>query len=106
MRPLRLMADYQCYPLWEAGEAIGNVDPRSLDISSDLADALIAWGNEYTAMLNWEDPASSGFADEATAEAWVLAGGLLASRLRDEGIVVHYFYEGGKPAGQLVARTE
>lgn len=105
MRTLRLMADYECFPLWEAGDAVGNVDPWSLDIPGELAAALSTWGDEYTATLNQEDPTASGFADEPTAPAWVLAGARLADRLRDEGVAVQYF-EDGWPSKGLVAGAE
>ena len=97
------MPNYDCYPLWE-GDAVGNVDPWSLDIPSDLAAALTAWSDEYTATLNQLDPPASGFTDETTAEVWLLLGARLAARLRGEGFAVEYFYD-GKRARDLVART-
>ena len=96
------MADYECYPLWE-GDGIGNVDPWSLDISSDLAAAITAWGDEYDATLNREDPAASGFADVSTAESWLVMGAHLAAWLRREGITVEYVHH-DNPARDLVAR--
>ena len=95
------MADYQCYPLWE-GDGIGNLDPWSLDIPGDLAAAVTAWGDEYDATLNQDDPAASGFTDLAAAETWLLAGARLAARLRRQGIAVDYFHH-GQEARDLVA---
>ncbi len=99
---LRLMADYECYPLWDAAAAATNVDPASLDIPHDLAAALAAWGDEYTVTLNRSDPAASGFTDERAAQTWLKTGAELAARLRAEGIRVHYFHE-GTGARDLVA---
>jgi hypothetical protein len=96
------MADYECYPLWE-GDGPGNVDPSSLDISGDLAVAITAWGGEYDATLDRENPAASGFADQPAAEAWLRRGAQLAARLRGEGMATDYFHD-GKPASDLVAR--
>ena len=62
MRVLKVSADYQCYPLWDAtpGE-FGNIDPRDLPISSELAVRLINWARRFDATLNEDDPVSSGF---------------------------------------------
>ncbi len=89
----------------EVGDALRNVDPWSLDIPSSLAASLATWGDEYAATLSREDPAFSGFANEAMARAWVLTGALLATRLRDAGISVEYFHD-GKSSRDLVARAE
>ena len=97
------MADYECYPLWE-GDGLDDLDPWSLNIPSDLAAAITAWGDEYDATLNREDPAASGFTDVSTAEAWLLTGAHLAARLRREGIAVQYVHH-GTPSRDLVART-
>jgi hypothetical protein len=93
------MADYECHPLWEAGE---NIDPWSLGLPGDLAHALSAWGDDYTATLNRSDPRASGFADVPAASAWLLQGAHLAARLREEGFAVDYFHD-GEHAPELVA---
>ena len=71
-RHLRLMADYECFPLWEDGEGlVGNVDPASLPISAELQIALQQWATRYDATLNREDPAQSGFASYEDEEAFL-----------------------------------
>ena len=99
VRRLRLMADYGCHPLWEAGD---NIDPWSIGLPGDLAHALQAWGADYTATLKGSDPHASGFADEPAASAWLLRGAHLAARLREEGFAVDYFHDGER-APELVA---
>lgn len=94
---LRLMADYECYPVWNAEAATTNLDPGGLEIPRDLATALTAWGDEYTATLNRSDPAVSGFTDERAAQTWLRTGAELAARLRAQGISVDYFHEGQAP---------
>jgi len=85
------MADYDCFPLWD--EDGRNVDPWSLAIPADLANALAAWSSAYTATLNSNDPLASGFADEAARSGWLHRGEDLAHRLRDHGMTVEYVHD-------------
>src|SRR4051812_18027096 len=62
---LRLMTDYDCYPIWERTPGgLRNVAPESLPIPADLAKAIEAWADRYDNILNREDPASTAFASE------------------------------------------
>lgn len=91
MRVIKLMADYHCFPLWEAspGKA-GNVNPQDLPISPALRDALIVWAKKYTATSNIDDPKSSGFDSEEKIEEFRNEGDDLAQRLQDElGVTYH-----------------
>lgn len=61
---IRVLTDYYCHPLWVTypdGE-LDNIAPESLPISRELADSLDRWADEFDAILNEDDPASSGFA--------------------------------------------
>jgi len=79
------MADYQCFPLWEASPgAVGNIDPKDLPISSSLQQELMAWAAKFDATLNMDDPASSGFKSELEADEFRMNGEALAQRLRKE----------------------
>jgi hypothetical protein len=78
------MPDYQSYPTWRPGGEEYNVDPEKLPISKALADELNAWGDEYDATLNLDDPASSGFPDDAAENAFAERGVDLARRLAAE----------------------
>lgn len=85
MRVIKLMADYQCYPLWEASPGIvGNIDPEDLPISSSLQQKLIAWAEKFTATLNMDDPPRSGFESEQEASEFRQEGAMLAQYLRNE----------------------
>ena len=95
------MADYECHALWDAGV---NVDPWSIGIPGDLADALGAWAAEYTATLDPSNPPDSGFADESAARAWLTHGDHLAAQLRLAGFAVDYVHDSQR-AVDLVART-
>jgi hypothetical protein len=85
MRTIKLMPDYQCFPLWEASPGqVGNIDPKNLPISNDLRTQLIMWAETYDATLNMNDPACSGFqSDEAEAQ-FKRIGSKLGERLREE----------------------
>jgi len=85
VRAIKLMADYQCYPLWEASsEVVGNIDPETLPLSKELIDRLNTWANDYDATLNLDDPAASGFANEQAKEEFASRAIMLAEDLRSE----------------------
>lgn len=54
------MPDYQCFPLWDMEEP-DNIDPRDLPLKKDTINDLFQWAEKYDAILNWDDPALSGF---------------------------------------------
>jgi len=99
---LRLMADYECYPLWGSEGGLRNLNPLDLPITGDLATALTEWADEYTATMERTNPRISGFLDVAAAEAWLSAGAELANRLRQQGVDVDYIHD-GQSAADLVA---
>lgn len=85
MKTIKLMADYQCFPLWEASPGkFGNIDPNSLPISESLRDQLIGWADAYDRTLNIENPIASGFANVDAIENFNTQGIELASSLQKE----------------------
>ena len=85
MRAIKLMADYQCHPLWGLSpEEFGDIDPESLPISTGLKEALADWARTYDATLNMADPASSGFESEEARARFRQQGELLALQLKEE----------------------
>jgi hypothetical protein len=70
VRKIKVMADYDCWPLWETSPGIENVDPETLPISRELARDLAAWQAKYDATMVRDDPASSGFHDDEVEYAW------------------------------------
>jgi len=85
MRTIKLMPDYQCFPLWEASPGqVGNIDPESLPISPDLRTQLLVWANTYDATLNVDDPACSGFQSNEAEVEFKRMGNELGERLRSE----------------------
>jgi hypothetical protein len=85
MRVIKLMADYQCYPLWEASPGVvGNIDPDELPISERLREDLALWAEQYNNTLNIGNPAESGFTSDSAKEEFKRMGLELGERLKDE----------------------
>mgnify|MGYP003576611809 FL=1 len=79
------MADYQCFPLWEASPGeVGNIDPDALPISQNLKDRLAAWARAFDATLNMDYPPNSGFESDEVETEFKRAGCRLAEQLRVE----------------------
>ncbi len=84
-RAIRLLADYDCWPLWEASPGrVDNIDPAHLPISEALGRDLAAWADRFDAILNRDDPAASGFDSPEQAAVFTADGVALAARLRLE----------------------
>jgi hypothetical protein len=69
---VKLMADYECFPLWEVlDDGTNNLNPDSLPLTDELKVALRNWAASYDRTLNRDYPPESGFAtpeDEAAFE--------------------------------------
>lgn len=90
VRNLRLMADYECWPLWESGAAAYNVDPASIPLSDHLRKQLCRWAERYDDTLDRDIPQNSGFPSEAEAQEWINNGRRLAELLRHELPAQHW----------------
>lgn len=86
IRTVKLMPDYQCFPLWWGpGEAeMGDIDPRDLALSDGLVAALSAWAAEFDSFLNWDDPANSEPNTPEVEQAFRKTGTELRDRLQAE----------------------
>ncbi|MFI9719712.1 hypothetical protein ACIHFE_08655 [Streptomyces sp. NPDC052396] len=85
-RLIRVMADYDCHPLWVPDFPEYNVspdDPR-LSLSPELAQRLDRWALEYDGILVRDDPASSAFPSEEAERAFIATGKALARQLARE----------------------
>lgn len=83
MRKIKLMADYDCFPLWEASkDKLENIDPNSLKISGDLKESLYRWGKAYDTTLNQDYPPDSGFTTEREAEKFEQEGRRIFNELK------------------------
>ena len=85
MRTIKLMADYQCFPLWEASPGqVGNIDPKELPISDELKLQLLKWAQVYDGTLNRDDPTCSGFQSHEAEVEFKNLGNELGARLQAE----------------------
>ena len=89
MKLIKVMPGYHCWPLWEAGDAIGDIDPATLPVSGGLQTDLIAWADEFDTNLNRDDPAASGFATPEARVQFDRRGAQLAERLATELLATH-----------------
>jgi hypothetical protein len=84
MKAVKVMADYDCMPIWAADDgAYGDMPPHILGLSSELEDALLDWQDAFDASLNVRDPANSHWTKERS-DAHVAQGLDLARRVKQE----------------------
>lgn len=82
---IKLMADYECYPLWWASSGkAGDIDPETMPLSEETVSRLGKWADIYDAKLNWEDPNSSGFPTLEAKAAFEQEGISLWKQLQKE----------------------
>ncbi|WP_324832818.1 hypothetical protein [Pseudomonas saxonica] len=85
MKHIKLMADYDCHPLWNmTSEKYGDISPDELPISKKLQSRLLEWAAKYNDTLNRENPAHSGFASEEQEYEFKKEGALIADLLQTE----------------------
>ncbi|MEU7528100.1 hypothetical protein AB0A74_20395 [Saccharothrix sp. NPDC042600] len=85
---VRLAPEWGTDPLWvrKAGDPIpANYSAdrlgRDFGVPAHLVAAIDAWDDEFQAVYDPDDPADSGFPDEATTAAWHERGERLAEQL-------------------------
>lgn len=85
MKHIKLMADYQCYPLWNVspGES-GDIDPSELPISKGLQQHLLKWVAIYNETLDQDYPPNSGFKTQELEIKFKVEGERLAECLKVE----------------------
>jgi len=85
MRKIKVMADYQCYPLWDMSPGkYGDIDPHTLPISDDLKHKFVKWARAFDDTLDTTNPVNSGFKSEEAEAAFKAEGIRLAEQLQDE----------------------
>ncbi|KAF1062276.1 hypothetical protein DX980_04660 [Burkholderia gladioli] len=85
MRKLKVMADYQCHPLWDMSPGMyGDVDPNTLPISPELRQQFADWARAFDETLDTSNPANSGFRSTEAEVAFKATGVALAERLQKE----------------------
>lgn len=88
---LKLMADYQCFPLWWlGGRPIGMIEPDVLPLSEELKRRLSGWAAVYDRLMQTD----YRWPTAAAQAAFVREGRVLLAALRDAlgpGYEVWYF---------------
>lgn len=85
MKRIKLMADYECYPLWIGSDGeVGNIGPDFLPISDFLKNELNDWSDEYNKTLILDNPLESGFKTINEEIAFREKGKYLQERLQIE----------------------
>jgi len=99
MRRIKLMADYECWPLWEASPGVvGNVDPNSLGLSASTLDALGRWAKHYDSFLNIDSPLDSREVSPEEQDSFTSEGRRLWALLQVElsGTCEVLYFESGQ----------
>lgn len=94
---LKLMAEYDSWPLWSPPRPVGNVDPSTLPLTANLRHRLSEWAAAYDATLNRADPLRSGFASVSDEQAFVAEGCRLLEDIRrelGESYEVRFYHDG------------
>lgn len=85
MKNIKLMADYQCHPLWDMSpDEYGDIAPCELPISDELQLRLSKWAAVYDETLDADYPPNSGFKSEELEREFKREGERLAESLRRE----------------------
>ncbi|MDR6236878.1 hypothetical protein [Pseudomonas oryzihabitans] len=85
MKYIKLMADYQCYPIWNMSPGeYGDMAPCELPISKELQERLLKWAAIYDETLDVDYPPNSGFKSEELEREFKFEGERLVASLRDE----------------------
>ena len=95
MKEIKIMADYQCHPLWGVQpDDFGDISPDDLPISLELKKSLHDWATRYDLTLKMDDPASSGFQNKILESIFIEDGRKLAIKLQEElGINYNIVYQ-------------
>lgn len=85
MKYIRLMADYQCYPIWNMSPGeYGDMAPCELPISKELQRRLLKWASIYDETLDSDYPPNSGFKSDKLESEFRREGERLLISLREE----------------------
>lgn len=80
---IKLMTDYNYYPLWDMDD-VGDIDPTELPLSEATIERLLNWQKIYDGIIDWDDPASAGFASSQEEIAFEREGISLWKQLQKE----------------------
>ncbi len=56
VKKIKLMPDYQCWPLWHVGGKVGNINPAELPLSAETVEHLLRWAKAFDNTINLDEP--------------------------------------------------
>ena len=83
LQRIKLMPDYSCYPLWDRDDG-GDIEPWELPLREATIERLLNWQKIYEGIIDWDDPASAGFASAQEEIAFEREGISLWKQLQKE----------------------
>jgi hypothetical protein len=88
MKKIKLMADYNSWPLWyddlNDEYNVGSFDPNSWPISSSLSLDLEEWQKKFNSTIDMDNPSDAGFNSYQELECFIEEGRSLKKRLEIE----------------------
>lgn len=85
MKAIKLMANYECHPLWHASnDQFGDIAPEDLPLSEGLKSRLHEWARLYDETQDKDSPLNSGFKSEELEAEFKAKGHRLATQLQNE----------------------
>jgi hypothetical protein len=104
-RAIKVMADYDCHPLWALDEdLVGDFPPEDIGVSAELCRDLKEWAQSFNASLDRENPADTLVTPEEHA-AHEQKGRQLAIRIaRERPDLEIYAYETATGVVRVYAR--
>jgi hypothetical protein len=85
MRKIKLMAEYECYALWDETSPIpDNLPPEMLPLSLGLQTQINQWAQAFEDTFDREYPPESGFLNRQELEQFEATGRSLAKAIQAE----------------------
>lgn len=92
---IKVMADYDCHPLWALDEELyGDFAPEALGLSPELTRDLNAWADAFSSSLNRDDPTDSLWTPQQHADHAAQARPLAQRLARERPNLMVYVLEG------------
>lgn len=104
IRRIRLMADYQYFPLWEMDD-VGDIDPNELPLSEETITRLLKWQKIYDETMNWDAPSMSNFASKEDLIDFEIEGINLWNELQKELGEDYQIYYFSQLEGRLLSES-
>ena len=106
-KQIRLSVDYQCWPLWWAGQSeVGEIDPGKLPLKPETADRIEKWADWFDTWMDFEDAPHGKKPDDDEFEAFEQEGIEIWKELRKELAPDYEVAYNSKKLGRLVSHPD